>query len=50
MRGFDHSKELRLYDIGEGGIEIGDALADHVDILVGRPRQRGPTDSGDTSA
>ena len=50
MRGFDHSKELRLYDIRDGGIEIGDALSDREDILVGRPRRRSPTDSGDTSS
>jgi circadian clock protein KaiC len=50
MRGFDHSKELRLYDIRDGVIEIGDALADHEDILVGRPRKRGSTDSGDSSS
>ena len=50
MRGFDHSKELRLYDIRDGGIEIGDALSDREDILVGRARRRSPTDSGDTSS
>jgi circadian clock protein KaiC len=50
MRGFDHSKELRLYDIRDGGIEIGDALADHEGILVGRPRKRGPSESGDSSS
>jgi circadian clock protein KaiC len=50
MRGFDHSKELRLYDIRDGGIEIGDALSDREDILVGRARRRSPTDTGDTSS
>jgi circadian clock protein KaiC len=39
MRGFDHSKELRLYDIESGGIVIGESLADHPGILVGRPRR-----------
>lgn len=39
MRGFDHSKELRLYDIGADGIEIGETLADHQGILVGKPRR-----------
>lgn len=40
MRGFDHSKELRLYDIGPEGIEIGESLADHQGVLVGAPRPR----------
>jgi circadian clock protein KaiC len=50
MRGFDHSKELRLYDIDDEGIQIGDALADRAGILVGQPRRRGPTGSGSTSS
>jgi circadian clock protein KaiC len=37
MRGFDHDKALRLYDISADGIVIGDALADHRGILVGQP-------------
>ena len=40
MRGFDHSKELRLYDIGPDGIVIGESLADHQGVLVGVPRLR----------
>ena len=40
MRGFDHSKELRLYDIGPDGIVVGDSLADHPGILVGSPQRR----------
>jgi len=39
MRGFDHQKELRLYDIGADGIVIGDALSDHRDVLVGKARR-----------
>jgi circadian clock protein KaiC len=50
MRGFDHSKQLRLYDIDDEGIQIGEPLADQQGILVGRPRRRGPPDSGDTSS
>jgi circadian clock protein KaiC len=50
MRGFDHSKQLRLYDINDEGIQIGEALADQEGILVGRPRRRGPTGSGNTSS
>ena len=38
MRGFDHSKELRLYDVGPDGIVIGESLANHAGILVGTPR------------
>jgi hypothetical protein len=40
MRGFAHSKALRLYDIGSNGIVIGDALADQQGVLVGAPRPR----------
>jgi circadian clock protein KaiC len=40
MRGFDHSKELRLYEIGPDGIEIGDSLADYQGVLVGTPQRR----------
>jgi len=39
MRGFDHRKDLRLYDIGPDGIEVGETLADHQGILVGAPRR-----------
>jgi circadian clock protein KaiC len=38
MRGFDHKKELRLYDIGPDGIVIGETLVDRQGILVGKPR------------
>jgi circadian clock protein KaiC len=37
MRGFDHDKDLRLYDITANGVVIGEPLADHPGILVGRP-------------
>jgi circadian clock protein KaiC len=37
MRGFDHSKEFRLYDVQASGIVIGDALAGYDGILVGKP-------------
>src|SRR5690606_14652790 len=43
MRGFNHSKDLRLYDIGTEGIEIGDPLSDYQRILIGTPsRQHDP--------
>ena len=38
MRGFDHAKEMRLYDIGPTGIVMGEALTDYEGILTGRPR------------
>lgn len=37
MRGFDHSKDFRLYDVLASGIVIGDALAGYDGILVGKP-------------
>jgi circadian clock protein KaiC len=43
MRGFDHNKELRLYDIGPDGIIVGETLADHQGILVGLPRRLAAT-------
>jgi circadian clock protein KaiC len=39
MRGFDHSKELKLYDIGPSGIVIGESLADYEGLLTGTPRR-----------
>lgn len=38
MRGLEHSKELRRYDIGPDGIVIAEALTGHAGILVGVPR------------
>ena len=38
MRGFDHSKQLRLYDIGPDGIVLGDAMTEE-GVLVGAPRR-----------
>ena len=39
MRGFDHSKELRLYDVGADGIVVGEPLSDYQGVLVGAPRR-----------
>ena len=39
MRGFDHRKELRLYDIGPNGIVMGEPLTDCEGILTGNPRR-----------
>src|SRR5262249_44786784 len=38
MRGFDHDKVLRLYDIGPDGIVMGEPLAEHGGLLSGGPR------------
>ena len=35
LRGFDHDKVLRLYDIGPDGIVMGEPLVEHTGILVG---------------
>jgi circadian clock protein KaiC len=39
MRGFDHDKAMRLYDIGPSGIVVGDGLDDYDGILTGVPRR-----------
>jgi circadian clock protein KaiC len=46
MRGSDHSKELRTYNVGEHGLEVGDALTDYTGIITGVARRR--DDLGDT--
>lgn len=45
MRGVDHSKELRLYDIDASGIVVREPLSGLNGILVGTPRRQ--TTSGD---
>jgi circadian clock protein KaiC len=39
MRGFNHEKEMRLYEVGPSGIVMGDALDDYEGILTGAPRR-----------
>jgi circadian clock protein KaiC len=39
MRGFDHDKEMKLYEIGPSGIVLGDTLRDYEGILTGAPRR-----------
>jgi circadian clock protein KaiC len=39
MRGFDHDNELRLYDVGPHGIEIGEPLTSHAGVLAGNARR-----------
>jgi circadian clock protein KaiC len=38
MRGFDHAKQMKLYDIGPDGIVMGEALAGYRGLLTGVPR------------
>jgi circadian clock protein KaiC len=40
MRGFDHDKHLRFYDIDTTGLVVGEPLTDQHGILVGNPRPR----------
>jgi circadian clock protein KaiC len=43
LRGSAHSKELRLFNIDEEGIHVGERLAGHTGLLAGQPvRQAGP--------
>jgi circadian clock protein KaiC len=42
VRGSDHSRELRLFDIDDGGIRLGRVLVDHEGLLGGRPTRRWP--------
>jgi len=37
VRGSDHSKDIRLFDITDNGIVIGETLSDYAGILSGRP-------------
>jgi hypothetical protein len=48
MRGFDHRKELRFYDIGPNGIVVGEPLTDCEGILTGNPRRIPRIQPGDT--
>ena len=41
MRGLEHSKELRRYDIGPTGIVVAEPLTAQAGILVGVPRPIG---------
>src|SRR6187402_1400293 len=46
MRGFEHTKELKLFDIGPTGIVIGEALTSYEGILTGAPRRIPPRPGG----
>ncbi len=38
VRGSDHSKDIRMFDISAEGIEIGERLSDYDGIMTGHPR------------
>lgn len=40
VRASDHSNELRLYSIDDGGIRIGEMLPDQEGLLGGRPTRK----------
>ena len=40
MRGFDHHKQLRLYEIEENGIVLGPPLVEYERLLVGMPQRK----------
>jgi circadian clock protein KaiC len=40
VRGSAHSKDIRLYDINNEGIVIGDTLTDYTGLMSGRPTLR----------
>ena len=37
VRGSEHSKDIRLFDINDDGINIGDTLSEYAGIMTGRP-------------
>jgi circadian clock protein KaiC len=39
LRGFDHAKQMKLYDIGPTGLTMGEALDSHEGLLSGTPRR-----------
>ena len=47
VRGSAHSKELRLFEIGEDGIAIGNALHQYEGLLTGRPEATDKNDADD---
>jgi circadian clock protein KaiC len=40
MRGFDHHKQLRFYDIDTDGLTVGAPLTDYEKVLVGTPQRK----------
>ena len=50
MRGSDHSKDLRLYDITADGLVVGDTLYDYRGIVTGVARRHLSSESKDMGA
>jgi circadian clock protein KaiC len=48
MRGSEHSKDLRLYDVTKGGLVVGGALYDYRGIITGVAVRHQRTESGAT--
>jgi circadian clock protein KaiC len=48
MRGSEHSKDLRLYDVTAGGLVVGATLYDYRGIVTGVAQRRNGTESGDS--
>jgi circadian clock protein KaiC len=46
MRGSAHSKELRLYEITDDGVVIGEPVRDHEGLLCGSPRKASTSHTG----
>jgi circadian clock protein KaiC len=46
MRGSAHSKELRLYEITDDGVLIGEPVRDHEGLLGGSPRKASTSQIG----
>jgi circadian clock protein KaiC len=44
VRGSQHSKEIRAYEITEKGLVVGEALTDYRDLLIGVPRKNDATE------
>jgi circadian clock protein KaiC len=50
MRGSQHSKDLRLYDVTEGGLVLGDTLYDYRGIITGVAQRHTADESEDSGS
>src|SRR6266851_7206610 len=48
MRGSEHSKDLRLYDVTEGGLVVGNTLYDYRGIITGVAQRHRADESGNS--
>ena len=48
MRGSEHAKELRAYDVTQHGVVLGEVLSDYTGIITGVAHRRGAGPSGPT--